>query len=134
MTKAKIDEVVEAYAVSALRVAAGGLDGVEILAAFGQLPAAFLSPLTNKRQDDYGGNLENRMRFLQEVISAIRKKVGNGVIVGVRLPGDERTDGGLTLEDMEQAVPLLEAAGGVDAGEIGRLLGKGWPSANSSSE
>lgn len=114
MTKAKIDEVVEAYAVSALRVAAGGLDGVEILAAFGQLPAAFLSPLTNTRKDEYGGSLENRLRFLLEVVAAIREKAGDDLVVGVRLPGDEFTDGGLLQADMEEAAPLLEAAGGVD--------------------
>ncbi len=114
MTRAMINEVIEAYAISALRVAAGGLDGVEILAAFGQLPAAFLSPLTNVREDDYGGPLENRLRFLLEVTSAIRETVGPDFVVGIRLPGDERTEGGLTLEDMEKVAPLLEAAGGVD--------------------
>ncbi|NNF80789.1 MAG: mycofactocin system FadH/OYE family oxidoreductase 2, partial [Rhizobiales bacterium] len=114
MTKAMIDEVIEAYATAASRVRAGGLDGVEILGAFGQLPAAFLSPLTNKREDDYGGPLENRMRFALELIDAVRDAAGADCIVGLRMPGDERTEGGLTQADMETIAPLLCAAGKLD--------------------
>ena len=114
MTKAMINEIVEAYAMATTRVRAGGLDGVEILGAFGQLPAAFLSPLTNKREDEYGGTLENRMRFLHELIDAVRGAAGADCIVGLRLPGDERTQGGLTQADMETIAPQLCAAGKLD--------------------
>ncbi|MEM7426387.1 MAG: FAD-dependent oxidoreductase [Pseudomonadota bacterium] len=114
MTGAMIAEVVEAYAASAGRVQDGGLDGVEILAAFGQLPAAFLSPLTNRRDDQFGGPLENRLRFLREVIVAIRERVGASFIVGVRLPGSEHVDGGLTRDEMEVVAEMLEADGGID--------------------
>ena len=70
MSLADIDEIVEAFATAAGRVRAGGLDGVEILGAFGYLVAAFMSPLSNRRQDDYGGSLENRLRFALRVIGA----------------------------------------------------------------
>ncbi len=114
MTRAMIEEIIEAYAVAAGRVKAGGLDGVEILGAFGQLPAAFLSPLTNKREDEYGGTPEKRMRFLSELIDAVRAEVGRGLIVGLRMPGDERTEGGLTQADMEAFAPKLTASGKLD--------------------
>lgn len=114
MRQADIDEIVAAYAAAAETVVAGGLDGVEILSAFGQLPAAFLSPLTNKRDDGYGGSRENRMRFLREVIAAVRGAVGRGVIVGLRLPGDERVEGGLDQSAMIGIAQALAADGAVD--------------------
>ncbi len=114
MTKSMIDEIIEAYATAATRVRMGALDGVEILGAFGQLPAAFLSPLTNRREDEYGGSLENRLRFLVEVIEAVRTAAGADCIVGLRLPGDERTEGGLTQADMEIIAPRLSALGTLD--------------------
>ena len=114
MTQAMIDEIIAAYASAAERVRAGGLDGVEILGAFGLLPAAFLSPLTNKREDDYGGSPANRLRFLLEVIDAVRAAAGPDLIVGLRMPGDERTEGGLTQADMEAFAPMLTASGKLD--------------------
>lgn len=114
MSTAMIAELVEAYATAAARVRAGGLDGVEILGAFGQLPAAFLSPLTNRREDEYGGSLENRLRFLMEVIDAVRSSAGSDMIVGLRMPGDEMTEGGLTQADMTEVAPLLCAPGKLD--------------------
>jgi 2,4-dienoyl-CoA reductase-like NADH-dependent reductase (Old Yellow Enzyme family) len=68
MTKSMIDEVVEGFASAARRVKAGGIDGVEIHGAHGYLIAQFLSPATNHREDEYGGSLENRLRFLREVL------------------------------------------------------------------
>lgn len=114
MTRPMIEEIIEAYAVAAARVKVGGLDGVEILGAFGQLPAAFLSPLTNKRDDDYGGSPENRMRFLLELIDAVRAAAGPELIVGLRMPGDERTEGGLSQADMEAFAPKFTASGKLD--------------------
>lgn len=101
MTLDEIQEVIAAYAAAAARVRQGGMDGVEVLAAFGFLPQAFLSPLSNRRQDQYGGTLQNRMRFLIEVLTAIRAQLDNNQILGVRLPGDEFEPGGLTLDDMK---------------------------------
>lgn len=100
MNQNEIQNVIQAYAQAATRVRLGGLDGIEILAAFGFLPQAFLSPLTNHRSDKYGGSLENRMRFLVQVLSAVRAVIGPSQILGVRLPGHEYESGGLVLADM----------------------------------
>jgi 2,4-dienoyl-CoA reductase-like NADH-dependent reductase (Old Yellow Enzyme family)/thioredoxin reductase len=114
MSRAEIAEMVGAYAAAAARMVAGGFDGVEILAAFGFLPVAFLSPLSNRRDDAYGGPLENRLRFVNEVIAAVRGAVGRDHVVGLRLPGDERVPGGLTLDDMTEIARRLAAGGRLD--------------------
>lgn len=114
MSLGEIDEMVEAHAIAAGRVVAGGLDGVEILGAFGFMVAAFMSPLTNIREDEYGGSLENRLRFALRVIDAVREAAGPDRIVGLRLPGDERAEGGLTREDMLEIAPILAATGKLD--------------------
>ncbi|MFT5895677.1 MAG: 2,4-dienoyl-CoA reductase-like NADH-dependent reductase (Old Yellow Enzyme family) [bacterium] len=114
MTHPEIDEVIQAYAQAATRVRLGGLDGIEILAAFGFLPQAFLSPLSNHRKDKYGGSLENRMRFLIQVLSAVRTVLGPTQILGVRLPGDEYESDGLELADMIVVCKKLCKLGLVD--------------------
>jgi len=114
MSLTDIDEVVEAHAAAARRVRDGGLDGIEILGAFGFLVAAFLSPLSNRRDDDYGGPLENRMRFARRVIDAVRDAAGPDLIVGMRIPGDERVPGGLGVADMQEIAALLAATGKLD--------------------
>ena len=114
MTRAEIAQMIDAYGKAAARVRLGGLDGAEILAAFGYLPIAFLSPNSNKRGDAYGGSLENRLRFIFEVIEAVRAGAGPDIIVGVRIPGDERTDGGLTLPDMQEIARRLAGTGRID--------------------
>ena len=97
----EIASVIDGFARSAANCAAGGLDGVEIHAAHGYLIHEFLSPHSNHRTDEYGGDLEGRMRFCVEVLEAVRAAVGSTVAVGVRLVGDEETrDGsGLGPED-----------------------------------
>lgn len=114
MSVAEIQEVIQAFVDAADRVRQGGLDGVEILAAFGFLPQAFLSPLTNFRSDQYGGTLENRMRFLLELLRSVRTVLGANQILGVRLPGDEFEPGGLTLGDMQAVSQVLVEEGLVD--------------------
>lgn len=101
MSVDEIHEVITAFSAAAVRVRESGLDGVEILSAFGFLPQAFLSPLTNQRSDDYGGSLQNRQRFLFELLEAVRQALGPQYLLGVRLPGDEFEPGGLTLDDMK---------------------------------
>ena len=107
MTIDEIQEVVEAFAAAASRARQGGLNGVEILAAFGYLPQAFLSPLCNHRDDQYGGSFENRFRFLAELLTAVRNQLSADQILGVRLPGDEFEPSGLTLEDMKNVCRKL---------------------------
>jgi len=114
MTLGEIAEMVEAYGKAAARVRAGALDGAEILSAFGYLPVAFLSPRTNRRGDAYGGSLQNRLRFLLEVIEAVRAGAGPDLVVGLRIPGDEQVEGGLTLADMREIAGRLAATGRVD--------------------
>ena len=77
----------------------GNLDGVEISTQAGTLIEQFWSPAMNQRSDDYGGSLANRMRFGLEVLEACRKAVGDAFLIGIRMPGDEMLEGGLTHED-----------------------------------
>ena len=85
MSSAEISEIIDAFVAASSRVRAGGLDGIELLSAFGFLPHAFLSPLNNRRTDGYGGSLRNRMRFLLELIEACRHAIGDNQILGIRL-------------------------------------------------
>jgi len=110
----EIHEIICAFAEATARVRQGELDGVEILAAFGFLPQAFLSPLSNHRSDQYGGTLNNRMRFLVELLTAVRAELDENQILGVRLPGDEFEPGGLTLQDMKLVCKMLCDKGLID--------------------
>ena len=114
MTIGEIDELVDAHGSASFRVRKSGLDGVELLSAFGYLPAAFLSPFSNKRSDDYGGSLENRMRFLLRSIDAVRTGIGYDRLLGVRLPGDEQVEGGLSQSELQDIAALIAQTGKVD--------------------
>jgi len=114
MTLSEIQEVIDAHVLAARRVVAGGMDGIEILGAFGFLPQAFLSPLTNQRSDHYGGDLKNRMRFLMELLEAVKGELGRDFVLGVRLPGDEFEPGGLDLAQMREVCGRINASGLVD--------------------
>jgi 2,4-dienoyl-CoA reductase-like NADH-dependent reductase (Old Yellow Enzyme family) len=108
-----IARVIEAYADSAERVKAAGLDGLE-LECYGHLIDQFWSPATNKREDAYGGSLDNRMRFGLEVLSAVRKRVGQDFIIGVRMVCDEDWDRGLSREEGVSIARRLAASGHID--------------------
>lgn len=116
MSRAQIAEVVEHFARSAANAAEGGFDGIEVHGAHGYLLHDFLSPRTNHRTDDYGGSLENRLRFPMEVLRAVRDAVGPSRAVGIRLVGDEERGphGGLTPDDAAEIAARLEDAGLVD--------------------
>ncbi len=109
-----IREMVDGYAASAVRLSVAGLDGVEIVASHGYLPAQFLSPRVNLRTDAYGGSLENRLRFLREVIAAVRAAVDDGLVVGLRISIDERSAEGLQRDETLEALATLDADGGPD--------------------
>src|SRR5438445_805936 len=81
--------VVAGYGSAAARLVEAGLDGVEIVASQGYLPAQFLNPRINRRDDEYGGSPENRLRFLRQAIAAVRRAVGPDIVVGMRISGDE---------------------------------------------
>ncbi len=108
MTVDMIDEIVGAFASAAGRCKRAGIDGVELHAASGYLLEQFLSPATNQREDEYGGSLENRVRFLREALTAVRDEVGPGFPVGVRLSADEYIPGGLTPKDTARIAQLVE--------------------------
>src|SRR5881296_4108591 len=110
----QIAELVRAFGEAARRCRDGGLDGIEISMAHNHLIDQFWSPLFNQRLDDYGGRLENRMRFGVEVLSEIRLRVGSDFVVGARISGYELTRGGLTAADMAEIARHLAASGLID--------------------
>jgi len=113
ITKAMIDDVVEAFAAAAIRCRDAGLDGIDIHASSGYLLHEFLSPALNKREDDYGGTFENRFRFLREVIEAVKNSVKDSdFAVGVRLPNEDYVPGAITAKQAAKiaatADPLVD--------------------------
>jgi 2,4-dienoyl-CoA reductase-like NADH-dependent reductase (Old Yellow Enzyme family) len=113
MSLADIRRVTAAFAEAAWRCREGGLDGCEILATT-HLLGQFLSPLSNQRADSYGGPLENRARFLLEVMDATRARVGDGFIVGVRFAADESNENGMPSDDGVELARMIGAAGTMD--------------------
>ena len=113
MDKYDIQRVVREYGDAALRCKEGGLDGLETMTG-GHLTGQFLSPMTNRRTDQYGGSLENRLRFIREVYEEIRRRVGDEYIVGIRYVIDEKSAGWLTRDDALRAAQILEQDGTVD--------------------
>ena len=108
LTTAMIDELVEAFAAAARRCEQGGLDGVELHGAHGYLIGQFLSPATNLREDRYGGSLENRTRFLREILAAIRAETSPGFPVGLRISADDQIEGGIEPEEAAAIAKLVE--------------------------
>ncbi len=100
----QLDEMVQAMADAARRCRDGGLDGVEIHSGHGYLLGSFLSPITNRRDDDYGGSPTNRSRFLRRIVDAVRAEVGDDFPVGVRVSADEGVAGGLVAADVAELV------------------------------
>ncbi|PNQ90230.1 oxidoreductase, partial [Pseudomonas gingeri NCPPB 3146 = LMG 5327] len=103
-----IDEIVSGYAAAARRLHRAGIDGVEVVASHGYLPAQFLNPRVNRRTDGYNGDLDQRLRFLREVIAAIRAASDPQFIIGLRICADERDPEGLTEDESLAAVVRLQ--------------------------
>jgi 2,4-dienoyl-CoA reductase (NADPH2) len=101
----------EAVGDAAVRARESGFDGVELQAVRGNLFVRFINPFTNRRIDEYGGTLENRVRILTETIHNIKKKVGNDFPLICRIPGAEMVPWGLVLDDWKQIAPMIEKAG-----------------------
>jgi 2,4-dienoyl-CoA reductase-like NADH-dependent reductase (Old Yellow Enzyme family) len=108
MSVSDIHEMVEAFGAAARRCRDGGLDGIDLHASSGYLIEQFLSPANNTRDDDYGGSLENRMRFLTEILQSIRDAVGPDYLVGIRLPNEEYIPGGLSPDDIAEIARIVE--------------------------
>ena len=113
MGLAEIEEVIAAFAAAARRCVAGGIEGIEVHASHGYLIMQFLNPLTNRRTDIYGGSLENRMRFLREVLIAVRKEVPDDYPVGIRV-GISTGEEGLAESEIAEVVRRLDAEGLID--------------------
>ncbi len=114
MSHAEIADVVEHYAAAALRMKTAGLDGVELLASHGLLPAQFLNPRMNRREDEYGGSLANRMRFLREIIAAVRARIGRDIVFGMRICGDEKQHNSMESDEVIEVCKALDADGLLD--------------------
>lgn len=122
LTVEEIHAIVEAFGEAARRVKEAGADGVEIHMAHGYLLSQFLSPFSNRRTDEYGGNEEGRMRMALEVLQAVRKRVGPDYPVLCRLSADEYVEGGLRLSDSQKIAKALERHG-ADALHISACVG-----------
>jgi 2,4-dienoyl-CoA reductase-like NADH-dependent reductase (Old Yellow Enzyme family) len=100
-----IAEIIAGYAASAARLAAAGFDGVEYVASHGYLPAQFLNPRVNLRNDSWG---QDRTKFLRDCLLAIRAEVPDNFIIGMRISADEREEAGLQSDEVEAACQALE--------------------------
>ena len=112
--KHEIKRIIQDYAAAAVRVKEGGLDGIEFSCAHQHLVDQFWSPRTNKRTDEYGGSLENRMRFGIEMYTAVREAVGADFCVGIRVSADEFHEDGLNHEQLQEIAGIMDETGLID--------------------
>lgn len=108
LTLPLIGEIIAGYAAAARRMHAAGLDGVEVVASHGYLPAQFLNPRVNRREDAYGGDVARRQAFLREVLQAIRAETDADFIIGLRISAGERDEEGLTVDEALEACRALQ--------------------------
>ncbi|RLG83775.1 MAG: NADH:flavin oxidoreductase [Thermoprotei archaeon] len=126
ITREEIDEVVEEFVEAARRAIEAGFDGVEIHGAHGYLLSEFLSPITNKRRDEYGGPLENRMRLPLRIVERVRRVIGSGKLLLYRMGVTDAMEGGFTVEEaevfaarlVERGVDVIDVSGGLCGAEL----------------
>lgn len=134
LTVDEIKQIVGAFRESARRALAAGMDVIEIHAAHGYLINQFLSPLTNRREDEYGGDIDGRVRILKEVIRAIREVWPEEKPLFVRLSVEEYVEGGLTANDhlviarilQEEGVDLIDCSSGGILPVAPKKIGPGY--------
>lgn len=114
MTKDDIARCIEDHCNASRRLVQAGYDGIEITCFVGYLIANFLSKFTNKRTDEYGGSVENRARFMVELLQGMRKAVGDHIIIGVRLSSEELLPEGNTREECLETMKIAQYEAGVD--------------------
>jgi 2,4-dienoyl-CoA reductase-like NADH-dependent reductase (Old Yellow Enzyme family) len=127
LTGAQITDLIDRFAAGAVILERAGFDGVELHAAHGYLIGQFLSPKTNLRTDEWGGDLEHRSRFLLEIVRRVRSRVSPGFALAVKINASDFQPGGFDVEDSahvvgllgSEGVDLVEISGGVGAGESG---------------
>lgn len=128
MTKEDIEELKKGFATAALVAKKAGFDGVQLHAAHGYLLSQWLSPYYNRRTDEYGGNIENRARLLLEILSEMRKNVGNDFNIFVKINCEDFEEGGLIFEDSlyvckklsENGINAIEISGSVGMNDAGK--------------
>ena len=119
MIESEIEELIECFVQAARRDRDAGFDGVDLFAGYNCLIDQFWSPLTNRRDDRWGGSLENRTRFAVELCRRIREMAGEDFIVGMTVSGAEPYPGGLTIADKQEIAAYLDARGLVDYFSVG---------------
>lgn len=110
----EISEIVEAFAAGARRLKDCGFSGAELHGAHGYLITQFLSPWSNTRNDDYGGDLQRRMRFLNRIIERTRELCGRDFILGLKMPADEGVRGGIDIDEAERIAMALQDKAGLN--------------------
>ena len=111
MTELKIQQLLEQYVDAAQRAVKAGFDAIEYHGAHGYAIAQFISPLTNRRTDNYGGSLENRIRFFSEILVLTRKRLGPDYPIICRIDAEEFIEGGISIQDSCRIAERLEASG-----------------------
>lgn len=132
LTGEEIKDIIKGFAVAARRVKEAGFDGVEIHSAHGYLLNQFFSPLTNKRTDEYGGDIYGRLHIHLQVIEAVRSAVGEDFPLLLRLGASDFIDGGITIEDSQIAakefekagISILDISGGFSGYNVPELVGR----------
>lgn len=124
----EIESLIEGYAMAAEKFLQAGADGIEIHCAHEMLPQWFLSPYTNRRLDRWGGSVENRTRFVTEILQRVRQRIGTGMALGIRVCADEYRDGGYHLEDMQEMLGMILAKAQLDFLNVDVGTGWGFPS------
>lgn len=130
----EIEDLTRAFVDSAARAERAGFDFVEIHAAHGYLLHEFLSPVSNRRDDEYGGSLENRARFLLQTVEGIRARISSEMPLLVRVSATDWTDGGLTIEETievvrwlkERGVDLIDVSAGGNVSKVSVAAGPGY--------
>jgi len=111
LTKEDIDQIVKDFVAGAVRAYQAGFDGVELHAAHGYLLSCFLSPIMNRRTDEYGGSNGNRAKIVVDIIKGIREQLGDKILISVRFNGKEYGEEGLDTGDAVELAGIFEAAG-----------------------
>jgi len=114
MPLAMVHDIIASFASAAARLRKAGLDGIEVVASHGYLLSQFLNPTLNRRTDAYGGTYENRLRFVADILAAVRAAAGEDMIVGIRLSGDEKEHDGIDAPQMIDIAKSLADLGHLD--------------------
>jgi 2,4-dienoyl-CoA reductase-like NADH-dependent reductase (Old Yellow Enzyme family)/thioredoxin reductase len=114
MTTAAVRQVADEYVAVAVRFKRCGFGGIELHGAHGYLITQILSPWSNRRADDYGGSLENRIRFVREIAEGIRQSCGGDFVIGLKMPGDEGVAGGIDPDEAARITTALAESSPLD--------------------